>query len=104
MATYNTRSHTVDAAHSSWAARSYTSYHAQRISVAIHTRSASEILRNLVRAHTAAARGAASSRGAKRVRVTPGTRLIPRRGCRASARSRLNGCAACVFSPTRTDT
>ena len=68
------RSDTVDAAHSSWAARSYTSYHAQRISVAIHTRSASEILRNLIRAHTAAARGAASSRGAKRVRVTPGTR------------------------------
>ena len=68
------RSDTIDTADSSWAACSYTSYHAQRISVAIHSRSASEILRNLVRTHTAVAHGAASSHGAKRVRVAPGTR------------------------------
>ena len=41
------RADSIDAAESSWAARSFTAFHAQRISVAIHVPSAAEILRNL---------------------------------------------------------
>ena len=64
------RADSIDAAESSWAARSFTAFHAQRISVAIHVRSAAEILRNLRTSTTELARAAHR----RRERVRPGTR------------------------------
>ena len=64
------RADSIDAAESSWAARSFIAFHAQRISVAIHGRSAAEILRNLRTATTEHTR--AGHR--RRERVRPGTR------------------------------
>ena len=63
----------IDPCMTSWAARSFTAYHAQRISVAIHTRSADEIQTNIRCDLTAATRG---RRGAKRARVQAGTRRV----------------------------
>ena len=64
------RADSIDAAESSWAARSFTAFHAQRISVAIQVRSAAEILRNLRTTTTELARAAHR----RRERVRPGTR------------------------------
>ena len=53
------------------ACRTFTTYRAQRISVAIHTRAASEILANEQAERTGGSRGISRS---KRMRVQAGTR------------------------------
>ena len=58
-------------AHSSWACSSWTAYHAQRISCAIHTRAAAEIVTNLHHVHTGSR---APGQRTKRSHVTPGSR------------------------------
>ena len=64
-----THDDTIDPALTSWACRSFTAYHAQRISTAIHVRSSAEILTGISAGLTG------STRGCRRGQhVQPGTR------------------------------
>ena len=60
----------IDRSQTSWACRTFTTYHAQRISTAIHVTSANEILTHLRSERTTSMRG----RRRPRERVQPGTR------------------------------
>jgi len=62
----------INPALATWACNTWTAYHAQRISVALHSRSAAEIVTNHRHADTGTR--AAGQRGVKRARVQPGSR------------------------------
>ena len=67
-----THADTLDPSLSSWAARTLTAYHSQRISIAIHTRSADEIHRN-IQCERSGSRSSGSRRRSD-ARAQPGTR------------------------------